>query len=28
VTGLLLILGYVIAIVVSHISSNPPAFLR
>jgi 1,4-dihydroxy-2-naphthoate polyprenyltransferase len=28
VTGLLLILGYVIAIVASHVSSSPPFFLR
>jgi 1,4-dihydroxy-2-naphthoate polyprenyltransferase len=27
-TGVLLILGYVIAIVAGHVSSNPPAFLR
>jgi 1,4-dihydroxy-2-naphthoate octaprenyltransferase len=27
-TGLLLILGYVIAIIASHVSASPPAFLR
>jgi 1,4-dihydroxy-2-naphthoate octaprenyltransferase len=27
-TGMLLILGYVIAIIASHVSANPPAFLR
>lgn len=28
VTGLLLILGYVVAIIAGHVSANPPAFLR
>ena len=27
-TGMLLILGYVVAIVASHVSSHPPFFLR